>query len=150
LAAHFLELYVARLSRPQLALSERAYAALCRHTWPGNIRELENVIHNAVLLAAGPLIEPEDLRLDSATRPLAGRPRAVGEGLAPLIERAMGGGEPDLSERVTGTLVRTAFTASNANQVRAAERLGISRNAFRTHLARLGVIAARRRRPAEE
>jgi DNA-binding NtrC family response regulator len=149
LAAHFLELYVAKLGRPQLALSERAYAALGRHTWPGNIRELENVIHNAVLLAAGPLIEPEDLRLDSVARAASNKPTALEDELAPLVERAMMNGEPDVFERVTGALVRTAFNASNGNQVRAAERLGISRNAFRTHLARLGVIAARRRRQSE-
>ncbi len=46
-------------------------------------------------------------------------------------------------------LVRSAFDLSHANQVRAAERLGLSRNAFRTHLAHLGVIAPRRRRNGE-
>src|SRR5436190_14504565 len=63
LAAHFLDLYRTRMSRPDLVLSDAALVALTAYPWPGNIRELENVIHNAVLLAAGPGIAPSDLRL---------------------------------------------------------------------------------------
>jgi DNA-binding protein Fis len=53
-------------------------------------------------------------------------------------------GEPDLFERILNTVLETAFAASGANQTRAAEQLGISRNTLRTQLARLGIIAGRR------
>ena len=63
LADYFLLLYRDKMGRSELTLSPAALATLMRYAWPGNIRELENVIHNAVLLAAGPAIMPSDLRL---------------------------------------------------------------------------------------
>ncbi|MGQ3056657.1 MAG: sigma-54-dependent transcriptional regulator [Nevskia sp.] len=46
--------------------SEAAMDALCRHRWPGNIRELRNVIERASILCRGELIEPRDLALGEA------------------------------------------------------------------------------------
>ena len=147
LAEHFLGLYRTRLGRPQLTLGAAALKALCAHSWPGNIRELENVVHNAVLLARGPVIEPSDLRLVRSARPSAA-PADPEEALRQLLEKFLVDGEPQLFDRVTRLLIRAAFDLSDGNQVRAAESLGMSRNAFRTQLAHLGVIAARRRRSA--
>jgi DNA-binding NtrC family response regulator len=146
LAGHFLDLYRRRLGRPELAFSAAALAALSGYGWPGNIRELENVVHNAVLLARGPRIEPDELRLTRSLRPVADAPAGLEDALRALFERALVDGEPELFDRVTRLLVRSAFDLSQANQVRAAERLGLSRNAFRTQLAHLGVIPPRRRR----
>lgn len=152
LAAHFLELYSSRMNRPELRLADAALVALTAYPWPGNIRELENVIHNAVLLAPGPAIEPTDLRLvreaggsgNGATSPV--------DSLRAAVDRLLASGEPDLFQRVTGLLVTAAFEMSERNQVRAAERLGLSRNAMRTQLAHLGIISGRapRRREPEE
>ena len=141
LSEHFLGAYAAKLQRRGLTLTEAAHRALAAHPWPGNIRELENVIHNAVLLAPGLAIEAHDLRL---ARP-AGDPaaRTLEDELGTLLARYLERGEPEIYERVTRLLVMTGFEMSDANQVRAAERLGISRNAMRTHLANLGVIAGR-------
>ena len=148
LAGYFLELYRDRMNRPALALGEAALRALLAHPWPGNIRELENVVHNAVLLATGPEIGPSDLRLtrggeraDAAAADLEGELRT-------LFTRYLGRNEPDLFSRVTETLVTTAYGCCGENQVKAAARLGLSRNAMRTQLARLGIIAARSRRLA--
>jgi DNA-binding NtrC family response regulator len=146
LAAHFLDLYRRRLGRPELSLSPAAQAALAGYGWPGNIRELENVVHNAVLLARGPRIEAEELRLTRTLRTQPEAPAGLEEALRALFERSIIDGEPELFDRVTRLLVRSAFDLSHGNQVRAAERLGLSRNAFRTHLAHLGVIPPRRRR----
>src|SRR5579871_941477 len=147
LANHFLDLYRTRMSRPDLVLSDAGLIALAAYAWPGNIRELENVIHNAVLLARGPAIEPSDLRLfrDAGGAGGAGVNAAASpvDGLKGAVERLLASGEPDLFERVTGLLVTAAFEMSEHNQVRAAERLGLSRNAMRTQLARLGIISAR-------
>ncbi len=141
LSDHFLAHYCGKLQRPSLSLGEPARRALAGHTWPGNIRELENVIHSAVLLAPGPVIEATDLRFAS----MAGDPQAqtLEEELGAIFARSLARGEPGLLDRVTRLLVMTGYEMSEANQVRAAERLGISRNAMRTHLANLGVIAGR-------
>ena len=66
LAAHFLELYRTRMSRPELILSDAALVALTAYAWPGNIRELENAIECACVTATGSQIEAEDLKLDLA------------------------------------------------------------------------------------
>src|SRR5207237_9220770 len=61
LARHFLALHCRQLERPLEGISAAALAALTRYGFPGNVRELSNVIEQAVALAAGPLIEPHDL-----------------------------------------------------------------------------------------
>jgi len=64
LLAHFAQ----AMNRPRLELSEQALAAIRRYEWPGNIRELRNVIERAVILARGSIIGPELLRLDSGAQ----------------------------------------------------------------------------------
>jgi Nif-specific regulatory protein len=61
-AAHFSRQH----GRPNLRLSEAARAKLLEYRWPGNVRQLRNVIDSAAVLAAGPLIEPGDLGLRDA------------------------------------------------------------------------------------
>ncbi len=145
LAAHFLALYRERASRPELTLGQAALSTLAGYSWPGNIRELENVIHHAVLLAEGPVIEPSDLKLSRAASVPS---RSQMDELRLLVERLLAAGEPDLFARVTEQLVRTAFELSGRNQVRAAQRLGLTRNTMRTELARLGIITGRSTRRA--
>jgi transcriptional regulator with PAS, ATPase and Fis domain len=146
LAEHFLATHRDRMARPNLRLTEGALQALAGHAWPGNIRELENVIHNAVLLSAGPAIEAGDLRLVRPPRDAAGG--SLEDDLRDAFERYLARGEDDLYGRVVRLLVMTGYELSDANQVRAAERLGLSRNALRTHLANFGVIAGRAPRGA--
>ncbi|KAA0594552.1 aliphatic sulfonates family ABC transporter substrate-binding protein [Azospirillum lipoferum] len=159
LAEHFLDLHKERLGRPELSLSAEALRRLSYCPWPGNIRQLENVLHNAVLLAPGPEIGADDVRLrceghgqsqgraSGAVEPL---PCDVEGAVKALVARAIADGEPDLYERLVRTAVRSAFELAEGNQMRAAESLGMTRNAFRTQLAHLGAIAPRRRPGAAE
>ncbi len=66
LAQHFLELYGERFGRPELVLTREALAALASYPFPGNVRELENIIQAAVALAPGEAITAADLRLEVA------------------------------------------------------------------------------------
>ena len=61
LAEHFLAKYADQMAKPVTAVSHAAMELLVRHDWPGNIRELENVIERAVALEATPTILPESL-----------------------------------------------------------------------------------------
>jgi DNA-binding NtrC family response regulator len=140
LADHFLAIYRERVGRPELTLGEAARATLGAHSWPGNIRELENVIHNAVLLAKGSVVQASELKLSRATN--AASPSWTDE-YRQLIERLLAAEEPNLFARITEQLVRTTFEWSGRNQVRAAQRLGMTRNSLRTELARLGIIPCR-------
>lgn len=63
LAEYFLGIYSQRLSLPVPFISESAQGVLERHSWPGNTRELENVIHFALLVSSGDEILPEHLNL---------------------------------------------------------------------------------------
>jgi aliphatic sulfonates family ABC transporter substrate-binding protein len=145
LARYFLDRYAEKLGRRNLVAKPSALRALEEYHWPGNIRELENVIHNSILLSNGNEIETFAITPSVAPRPEPACDENFVEGLQKTFEAALGRGEPELFERVTNTLVRTAFDFAGGNQVRAAERLGLSRNAFRTHLSHLGVIAPRRK-----
>src|SRR5208283_3807844 len=66
LAAHFLERFCRELSKPGLRLSQEARERVLGYEWPGNIRELQNAIERAVILADGAEIEAKDLRLPAA------------------------------------------------------------------------------------
>lgn len=145
LAHYFLDLYQKKLQRTGLAFSPHALRLLQRHPWPGNIRELENVIHNAALLADGPQIEAADLRLTSSQLFQEGERADLDGELRRVVERAIAGGEAAILDRAIRCAVGAAFELAEGNQLRAAQSLGVTRNAFRTHLAHLGVIARRRR-----
>ena len=62
LVRHFLEFYGERFGRPGLKLSPNALAALMSFPFPGNVRELENVLQAAIALAPGELITKDDLQ----------------------------------------------------------------------------------------
>jgi sigma-54-specific transcriptional regulator len=63
LAEHFVGVYCARLGIRAIPFSDDAIAALRDYSWPGNIRELENVIHYALIVCAGDAIQAQDLKL---------------------------------------------------------------------------------------
>lgn len=63
LTQHFLDHFRAQHGRPNLQLSEKARQRMLEYKWPGNVRQLRNVIDSAVVLAAGNIIQPSDLSL---------------------------------------------------------------------------------------
>ena len=63
LARHFIGVYRSRLNRQEVQLSDAAQTALLSYHWSGNIRELENVIHFALIVCRDDLIRPEDIKL---------------------------------------------------------------------------------------
>jgi aliphatic sulfonates family ABC transporter substrate-binding protein len=143
IALHFLELYGQRLRlEPVPRLGSEALGALLAHSWPGNIRELENAIHHALLVGSGPEIAPVDLHLPQGSGDAveANDERAPGSALdrqfAELFER----GHPSLFEHVVERLVLAAYQHCERNQVHTARLLGISRNVLRARLQQLGEL----------
>ena len=158
LARHFIGVYSDKIKAPEAALSPAARLALLEYDWPGNIRELENVIHFALIVCRDGVIQPDDLKLSGVSRrrprdevaaapqpipaPSAGAGAADGfrQRLAALVNGMIEADQPDLFDSVEEIVVRTAFDACHRNQVQTARVLGISRNILRTHLKRFGLI----------
>ncbi len=67
LAAHFIHTHSLRLNRPVDGLSFKAQARLLTYSFPGNIRELENLMERAVIITDGPWIEEKDLNLPDSS-----------------------------------------------------------------------------------
>jgi DNA-binding NtrC family response regulator len=61
LTRHFLESFSAQYGKRLTGLTPKAQKALAEHSWPGNIRELENVLGSACIMADGPLVDFDDL-----------------------------------------------------------------------------------------
>src|SRR6185312_15636371 len=61
LALHFLRVYSQRMNKPGASIDDDAMAHLKAFSWPGNIRQLENVIQRAIVVAEKPLVTVEEL-----------------------------------------------------------------------------------------
>ena len=121
----------------QCTVSEAALRTLARYRWPGNIRELENVLTRAYILTPGKTIEPEHLFLSEAAG--AGEP-----GPAQSLEHrpGAGGGYHELMEAYSRWVLEDALKKNDWNQTRAAEALGLQRTYF-TKLLRQKQIPGR-------
>jgi aliphatic sulfonates family ABC transporter substrate-binding protein len=144
LAEHFLAQYAERLGAGAVALTPAAASALVEHDWPGNIRELENVIHHAVVICHAHRITPADLRFPTrprrATAPAAGAAPSA-DLLAAALESLFEQNLPNLHEHVEAALVRAAYRFCDRNQVQTARLLGVSRNIVRARLIQFGELS---------
>ncbi len=143
LAQHFLSLYARRLGRPARRLSSDALEALLEYSWPGNIRELENTLHNAVLLSREETLTPNQLRLAGYSE--QGFNSAEESTLDNFLRQQLSTKPNQLFERVIASLINNALEFTDQNQTQAAAMLGISRHTLRTHLAHQGMIKGRRK-----
>ncbi|MDX5930087.1 PEP-CTERM-box response regulator transcription factor [Acidiphilium acidophilum] len=94
LGRYFLTRFARQSGRRAIGLSERAAAALAAHSWPGNIRELENRIRRGAIMAEGRFVEPADLELAPADVTVpdlrAARQKAEREAIQLAVAHAQG------------------------------------------------------------
>ncbi len=126
LAEHYARRYAEVNGMPYRPLSRTALVRLTGHGWRGNVRELENIVHRAVLLASGPEIEADAIELSGSSAPAPAAAAAFGTPIAALVGRTMDEVERDL---IIETLGHTL-----GNRTHAATILGISIRALRNKL----------------
>ena len=121
---------------------------LSEQPWPGNIRELENAVRKALLLARGYSISASDVRKAlnaSPARTSGDSPIAayVAELLAAASRGALENVRADLFENADRELFSQAIKLAQGNQAKAARWLGVSRLTMREKLTHFGVRPAR-------
>ncbi|BFG81710.1 sigma-54 dependent transcriptional regulator [Paraburkholderia terrae] len=149
LARYFIEEYRNRLGYGAVDIDPRAERKLLEHGWPGNIRELENVIHYALLVCRSDSLGEGDLQMSSfgiqGARRAANEPAATPLGeLEAALRHLFDNAEGNLFEQIEDTVMRVAFDFCYRNQIQTARLLGISRNVLRARLIRAKQISAQK------
>lgn len=163
LAKHFIQVYQTDPHATPLRLSPLALKKLQHHSWPGNIRELENTIHHSVLVSQNGCIEPEDISFSNIqfSNTLISKENInfkSGELNLPKIQNihdvqqlleqcfhhifnhAENIAKDNINDLVEEKFIRTAYQYCQYNQVHTAKLLGVSRNIIRSRLIKYHVI----------
>ena len=135
LVDHFLARFARESGKRITGLTPAAMTVLMDFHWPGNIRELENIIERAVALSSATMLDVGDIRLDVGPGGTAvgGPGGAGGDASAPFLPPGM------TLEQYEDEIIKEALRRANGNKSQAARMLGLSRNAFRYRLSKLGV-----------
>jgi DNA-binding NtrC family response regulator len=153
LTRHFIGVYSQRMGYGPIRISPEAEHKLKTYSWPGNIRELENVIHHTLLICRDGVIQRDDLRLSNLRIERQDEAAQVDDSTQALLERAFQRLFEEqagaLHEKVEDALLRAAYRFSHYNQVHTAGLLGLSRNVTRARLIKIGELAVNKRRPGE-
>ena len=124
LTRHILERQSRDLGVTAPALSPEAAAKLAGYPFPGNVRELENILERAVALSAGDRIEADDIQIQlPAGRTAEDDPNALGERL----------------DSVQRDAIQKALEANRYNKTAAARQLGLTLRALRYRMQKLGL-----------
>ncbi len=130
LAIHFVNKLSKELGCTAKEISPAAIDRLLDHSWPGNVRELENTIERSLVLAAGEVLQPGDIRIE------ASRNHAIPAQQAPLLPPG------ETLEHWEQMMIREALRRANGNKSQAARMLGLTRNALRYRLSQMGLESA--------
>jgi formate hydrogenlyase transcriptional activator len=134
LVRHFVQQFSRRLGRQIDTIASETMEALVRYHWPGNIRELQNVLERAVILSTGPVLRvaTEDLRLEAQKRPDV-REARNGTGIRSLLDDAE-------RQQILRALDQSNWVVAGSNG--AAARLGMKRSTLQSHMRKLGILAS--------
>ena len=122
----FISKYLKETKRKKLSLSKEAMDIIVKYEYPGNIRELENIIHRAVVLSRGDLITTNDL--PSTLHRLPSEQSRISETTGTMADQV---------ESLEKKLLLDALHASNGNQTQAAKLLGTTERNLRYKLNKL-------------
>ncbi|MCE0497943.1 MAG: sigma-54 dependent transcriptional regulator [Methylacidiphilales bacterium] len=143
----FLQRFCTKMNKPLLTIQSEVYDALLRYHWPGNVRQLQNVIERAVVLAQGSMITPRNLPHEvvhatphdpvSSPQELPNEPGLIdsSQRMRHLMTESQ---SLNLAQREKAALL-AALEQCNGNKKKAAELLGIHRPTLYTKLRKFGL-----------
>jgi len=136
LVDHFFGIFAARYKREKGNLSREALRRLSEYDWPGNVRQLENVLLNAWVMSEEEELRAEDIELPDGWAPRPEAPARAREHAAPPVQRKGTVSEHRRDERER---ILDALRSCNWNRVKAAEVSGIPRRTFYRRLREYGI-----------
>lgn len=131
LVAHFVEKVTADNNMPPKTFSTEALNYLTGYEWPGNIRQLENVVESCLVLVPGPIIEVDSLPAE--IRDEESQFKSAVDLLPVQLDLA------DTLEKIEAALIRRALVRADLVQVKAAEYLGISKSLLQYKLKKYAI-----------
>ena len=135
IAEAILERLARRGNGPGPEIGEDAVRTLEAYPFPGNVRELENILERAMTLSTGGVITPQHIRLRVASRPATSEV-AAGVATTPLPANAALGTQLETIEREA---IIKALEKTRYNKTAAAKLLGMSFRALRYRIKKLGI-----------
>jgi nitrogen regulation protein NR(I) len=149
LIQHFIKRFSHELGKEVLQVVPETLELLRRYSWPGNLRELQSVLKQALLNASGPVLVPDFLpaAIRSEERPADAAATASGPNWDQFIADRMQAGSQDLYAEALAAMERHLLTRvlrqTGGNQLQAAKILGITRGSVRTKMRALGITVER-------
>ncbi len=145
LVRHFVQQFSRRLGKTIDAIPAETMTALTRYTWPGNIRELQNVIERAVILTTGPVLNVhiDDLRAPNATasNTLNGHAAASTQISAASRQDLRSALEESERQHIMAALEKSNWVVAGPDG--AAARLGLKRSTLQSRIGKLGIRISR-------
>ncbi len=134
LVRHFTQQFSRRMKKVMETIPSATMDALCRYQWPGNIRELQNVVERAVIISTGPVlsVDVSDLRFpkDSRTVEQSASPKSTNGALHNVLEETERG-------HILEALQRCNWVVAGPSG--AAARLGMKRSTLQKRIHKLGI-----------
>ena len=153
LAEYFIEKYSRSAQRAVKLPAPEVLDAMMHYPWPGNIRELENAVHTAVVLSKDAQLTPNDFPIfaENADTPHLDYDRIQNDYhklftsvIEPMFPRVLANSEGhmygDMLAAMEHALITSALNATSNNQVQTAQILGVSRNTLRDRMKKYGIL----------
>jgi two-component system response regulator AtoC len=136
LADYFLKKYSERIKKPVKGFSSEAMSLLLMHSYPGNVRQLENIIERAVIFTKGEVVLPESL-----SDPLT--PKVKGEMGLPLVSPVFSKSREHVLDEFEAQFLRHALSKHNGNVTEAARESKMTRQNFQRLMKKHGIRSDR-------
>ena len=143
LVEYFLQKFQEEMGIEPRTISPNAADVLKSYSWPGNVRQLENILRRAVLLSPNPMLTPDDISLPRERRNRESLEDIISSRLEGYINSIDASGKHELYDTIVPfmerPLIKLVLKKTGGNQVKTAEILGINRNTLRKKIKELGI-----------